>query len=84
MDDDGGAFAFESADQGFTDSELSDDFFGAECGVDAEGGCGGFDGFLVAGGECAEGVLVAVAELPEDAVGDIEGVLSDEVNADAF
>lgn len=84
LDNDWGSFAFQSTDEGFTDSELGDDFFGTECGVNSECGGGGFDGFLVAGGEGAKGVLIAVAELAEDAVGDIQRILGDEVNADAF
>lgn len=84
LDDNWGSFAFQSADEGFPDSELGDDFFGAECGIDSECGGGGFDGFLVAGGEGAEGVLIAVAELTENAVGDIQRILGDEVNTDAF
>lgn len=84
MDDDGGAFAFEGADEGFTDAKLSDDFFGAECGIDAEGGGGSFDGFLIARSEGTKGVLIAVAELSEDDIGDVERVLGDKKDSDTF
>lgn len=84
MDDDGGASAFEGADEGFADAELGDDFAGFEVWVRAEGVGGGAYGFLVSGGEGTEGVLDSVSELSEDGVGDVEGVLGDEEDADAF
>jgi hypothetical protein len=47
--------------------------------------CGGcLDGFLVARGEGAQGVLDAVAELAEDLFRHIERVLRDEIDADAL
>jgi hypothetical protein len=47
--------------------------------------CGGrLDGFLVARGEGAQGVLDAVAELAEDLFRHIQRVLRDEIDADAL
>jgi len=84
LDDGGSAFFVEEADEGFADFKLGDDGGSVEAGVGAEGVGGGADGLLVARGEGAKGVLDAVAELAEDGVGDVDGVLGDEVDADAL
>lgn len=84
LDDGWGSLFVEEANQGFADLELGDRRGGVEGGGGAEGVGGGADGLLVAGGEGAEGVLDPVAELAEDGVGDVDGVLGDEEDADAF
>ena len=57
---------------------------GVQAGVGAEGLGGGANGFLVGGGEGAQGVLDAVAELGEDGLRQVERVLGDEIDAHAL
>ena len=64
--------------------ELGDHLVDIELRVGAEGLGGGFDGFLIARREGAEGVLHTVAELAEDDLGTSMRVLGDEVDADAL
>ncbi len=84
LHDAGSALVVEEADEGFADLELGDAFGGVEVRVGAEGVGGGLDRLLVARGKGTEGVLDAVAELAENGVGDVGGVLGDEVDADGF
>ena len=84
LDDAGGALFVEEADEGFAYFELRDGGGGVERRIGAKGVGGGADGLLIARGEGAKGVLDAVAELAENGVGDVDGVLGDEVDADAL
>ena len=84
LDDAGRAGVIEQGDESFADAELGDGLPDIELRVLAKGLRGALHGFLVARGEGAEGVLHAVAELAEDFLGDVDGVLRDEIDADAF
>ena len=59
-------------------------FGNVQIGIAAECVGGGFHGFLVARGEGAQGVLHAVAQLPQHRVGQVGRVLCDEIHAHAF
>ena len=79
-----GALGVEETDEGLAGLEFHDGVFGLEGGIGAEGLGGSTDGFLVLGGIGPQGMLDTVAELAEDAVGDIGRVLRDEIDADAL
>ena len=74
----------EQRDERFADGELGDGFLDVELGVLPEGLRGALHGFLVARRKGAQGVLHAVAELAEDFLGDVDGVLRDEIHAHTF
>ena len=74
----------ESGNQRFTNLELSDRLFDVQLAVDAKGFGSGLDRPLIARCECAQRVLDAVAELASDLFRDVDRVLRDEIDADAF
>ena len=80
----GAAFFVQETHQGFAHGQLGDDCFNVQPWVGAHGAGCGFDGFLVAWGEGAQGVLHAVTQLGEHGVGNIERVLRHKINAHAF
>ena len=84
LGDAGAAFFIEQADERFAYGQAGDGAFHVKRGVGAHGLRGGLDGFLVARGEGAQGVLHAVAQLGEHGVGHVHRVLGDEVHAHAF
>ena len=84
IDDGGAAFGIEERNEGFADAEFGDGLFDVDVWILAEGFGGGANCFLIARGEGAEGVLDAIAELAENGIGNVERVLGDEIDADAF
>ena len=83
--DDGRLALFvQERDQSFSDRKLHDDFFDVDLRVLPEGLGRGLDRFLVAGSEGPDGMLDTIAELSEGDIGDVEGILADEIDADAL
>ena len=80
----GGTVGLEQRDERFAGLQLGDRRGDIDAGVGAEGLGGCSDPFLVAGGEGAQRVLDAVAELGGDLVGNVDRVLGDEIDADAL
>ena len=80
LDDPGLALLVEEGDQGLAGAELGDLRLDVDLGILAEGLGRRPDRLLVPRREGPQGVLDAVAELAEDDVGDVEGVLGDEVD----
>ena len=75
LDDAGSAFLVEERYQCLARLEVEDGVLGLEFGVGAEGLGGHLDGLLVARSVGTQGMLDAVAELPQYDVGDIGGQL---------
>ncbi|EXI76575.1 MAG: hypothetical protein AW10_04160 [Candidatus Accumulibacter appositus] len=84
LDDIRPALRVEEGDQRFADAEFGDRRLGVETRIGAQRLRGRADGFLVTRREGAQRVLDAVAELAENAVGNVERILGDEIDADAF
>ena len=84
LDDAGRALGIQERDQGFAHSQLGDGFCGIKRGVGAHGLGRGAHGLLVARGEGAQRVLHAVAQLAQHALGHIQRILGDEVDAHAL
>ena len=84
IDDAGRAVFVEEGDQSFAYGEFGDGFLHIDFGIGAEGVGGGAHGFLIGGREGAKSVLHAIAELAENGVRDIEGILRDEINANTL
>ena len=82
--DAGHAFFIEEGHQCLAHAQFDNGFGHVQLRIAAEGFGGGLYRFLVARGEGAQGVLHAVAELAEDAVGQVERVLGNEIYAHAF
>src|SRR5919106_1161907 len=78
------ALGVQGRHQRRADPELGDHLLGLEPGIGAKSLCRRAHRLLVTRREGAERVLNAVAELPEDLVGDVERVLRDEVDANTF
>ena len=78
----GNAFLVLHGHEGLAHAKLQDGLGRVDFGVCPEGLGGGLHGLLVARREGPQGVLDAVSELTQDGVGDVEGVLRNEVDAD--
>ena len=78
------AIGHQKRDQSLADLQLGDGSADIDTGVGAKGFGRRFDGTLVARGEGAQRVLDAVAELPRDRFGNVDGVLTDEIDPDTF
>ena len=78
------ALEIERRDQRLADLQFGDGGGGVEALALAERLGGGAHRFLVARREGAQGVLHAIAELPQHRLGHVERVLRDEINADAL
>ena len=84
LDGGGHAVLVQHRHQGFAHGQLGDGLRDVEAGVGAEGLGGRAHGLLVARREGPERVLDAVAELPEDRLGDVERALGDEIHPDSL
>ena len=84
LHDAGGTLLVEEGDQGFARLEVLDGLVGLEGGIGTEGLGGHTYGLLVPWGISTQGMLHTVAQLAEDAVGDIGGTLGDEIDAHAL
>ena len=80
----GHAFFIQKRHQRFAHAQFADGCGHIDVGVAAEGIGGGLHRFLVARGKGAQGVLDAVAQLPQYGVGQIKRVLGNKVHAHAF
>jgi len=78
------AFFVEAGHESFADGELGEYGGGIETRIGPERFRGGADGFLIFGGEGAKGVLDAIAELGEDGVGNVLGILGDKEDGHPF
>ena len=84
LDDARRTVRIEEGNQRFACFERGDGFRRIERGIRTEGHRSGADGLLVKRRVGAQGVLNAVAELPQNAHGNVAGVLGDEIHADAL
>ena len=80
----GAAFFVQKTDQRFAHGQLGDRRGDVQARVLPHGVCRCFDSFLVARGEGAQGVLYAVAQLCQNAVGDVERVLRHKIHPHTF
>ena len=74
----------QKRNQRFAHSQLENDLLDIDCGIGAESLRRRLDGFLVFGGKGAHRMLHAVAELAQNAVGDVNRVLGNEEDAYAL
>ena len=77
----GGTLLVEETHQRLARLEAHDSLVGLEGRVGTEGVGGGTHGFLVLGGVGTQGMLHAVAQLPQDVLRYVGGALRDEVDA---
>ncbi len=84
VDDPRFAFVIEHRDERFAHAQLRDDGLDLELGILPKRLRGGRDRLLIARREGAQGMLDAVPQLAQDNIGNIERILADEINADAF
>ena len=80
----GHTFFVEEGNERFADAEFGNRFGNFDIRVAAEGFGSGFNRFLVARCEGAQGVLHAVTQLAENGIGQVERVLGNKIYAHAF
>ncbi len=80
----GGALFVQGRDQGLAHAQTLDGLGGVEGRIDAEALRRRLEAALFGRGVGAQGVLDAVAQLGQDAVGNVGRVLGDEIDADAL
>ena len=84
LDDGWPSGGVEEGDERLAHAKLCDGCARIKSGIGAEGRGGRRDGFLVARGEGAQGMLHTVAELTENGIGDVGRILCAEIDAHAF
>src|SRR2546421_2226450 len=78
------AIFVQHRDEPLADRKLSKHRLNFYLWILAEGFCRRFDRFLIARGKCPQRMLHAIPKLPKHNVWDIERILANEINANAF
>ena len=84
LHDGGHALLVQHGHQGLAHTQGLQGLLRVKGGIHPEGPGGGPQGLLVIGGVGPQGVLHPVADLPQNAVGNVGGILGDEPDADAL